>query len=295
MEGTTVGAGNDVAIAPSCASNDHKGPGVWYKAIGDGSRFNVETCSPDTEFDTILSIFTGIGCSDLVCVASNDDHPLLGADSCASSVLHSTVSWDTVVGQSYYIHVHGYAGSSGPFRLDLTTDVADPETDGPMPMPTPPPSTSSPPPASVVPNDFCSTAASIGFVPVRNGTTVNATDDFSMLPACYSFSGPGVWYETKGDGTTFLASTCSPRTDFDTTIAVFSGSCSNLTCVASNDDILDSDTCGFSLLHSAVMWNTTALETYYIFVRGFVGSTGIFDLDIASVDIGGVVLEPNGV
>ena len=55
-------------------------------------------------------------CSSMSCVGVNDD---AGQYYCASSSTHSTVSWDTVRGQTYYLLVHGFYGRTGNFALNI--------------------------------------------------------------------------------------------------------------------------------------------------------------------------------
>jgi hypothetical protein len=70
----------------------------------------------------------------------------------------------------------------------------------------------------------------------------------------------GLWYTLVGTGGEVTISTCSEQTDFDTEISIFSGSCSNLSCVEKA-----SDGCG---RQAAVSFPTTTGQEYFIRVRG---------------------------
>ncbi len=124
--------------------------------------------------------------------------------------------------------------------------------------------------------DNCSDATLIDFAGqatrVLRGSTLAATPD--VLPQCSGVgaSGPGVWYKVLGTGTTITASTCG-FADFDTTLVVACGSCGNFTCVAANDDF-----CPGGL--SSASFCTELGRPYYIWVGGYGGETGDFDLKL---------------
>ena len=67
--------------------------------------------------------------------------------------------------------------------------------------------------------------------------------------------------------------TCSPATNFDTVIEVFSGWCGGLSSAGCNDDA-----CG---LQSALTFFALAGSTYYIRVGGSNGAQGDFELNVA--------------
>jgi hypothetical protein len=91
----------------------------------------VNTCTAVTEFDSVVSVFSG-SCSSLSCIGFNDDHDPLDGDTCSTDV-QSKLQWSTVEGEVYYIFVHPLsAASGGPFELVLT-DLSTP----PAPSPTP--------------------------------------------------------------------------------------------------------------------------------------------------------------
>jgi len=100
----------------SCGSSmlDEHAPGVWYEFQGNGERVQVTTCNTPDSDDTQLSVFSA-SCEDPICIAGNDDHQ--GACGDASGSL-SYVEFDTQVGETYLVLVHGFAGFV-EFILDI--------------------------------------------------------------------------------------------------------------------------------------------------------------------------------
>jgi hypothetical protein len=104
-----------------------------------------------------------------------------------------------------------------------------------------------------------------------SGSTFRATAD-SQAPNCDSISNataPGVWYTFIGKGGAIIASTCT-KTDFDSQISVFTGSCGQLACADGNNT-----GCG---THS--LFNFIQDEIYHILVHGFGDAPGDFALRI---------------
>ena len=93
--------------------------GVWYRIIGTGGNIIATTCNINTNYDTKLYVYQG-SCSNLICVGGNDD------SSCTSSVLHSTVSFNSNNGTSYYIFVSGYSSNTGDFELSISCGSCTP-------------------------------------------------------------------------------------------------------------------------------------------------------------------------
>jgi len=75
-----------------------------------------------------------------------------------------------------------------------------------------------------------------------------------------------------GTGGEIIVDTCNRETMFDTTLAVFSGSCARLSCIASDDD-----GCGNS---SSVTWDSVAGVQYLVLVSGFESEVGRFKLTV---------------
>ena len=116
-------------------------------------------------------------------------------------------------------------------------------------------------------NDLCANAQAITCGQVVVGSNLGATATGDPTGACGLITpsgGGGVFYTIVGTGANITATTCSPNTDFDTTLFIYSGSCGAYTCVASNDDT--NGTCGTA---STVTFPTLAGTTYYLFVTGY--------------------------
>lgn len=131
--GSTIGTSFD-NMQPCGATNT--GPGVWYIVFvsftrvcalvcfqfltslhlfqGTGERLKADTCHPYTNFDTKISVFTGLDCDTLKCVDGNDD-------GCG---LQSVVSWDTVFGELYWVLIHGW-GTNREGNFGLTVSGSD--------------------------------------------------------------------------------------------------------------------------------------------------------------------------
>lgn len=109
--GSTAGATPD-STAPFCLSAITAN-GVWYFLEGTGSVLQASLCEA-ASYDTRISIYSG-DCtagddlSGLICVASNDDF-------CGSQ---SLATWESQLGVTYFVLVHGYLQSAGNFMLSV--------------------------------------------------------------------------------------------------------------------------------------------------------------------------------
>ena len=93
-------------------------------------QITASTCSPNTLYDTRISVYSG-SCDSLVCVAGNDDgapnstnpHPCNNNGGGGSDFL-SEIEFPVVQGETYYLMIHGFGSSAGDFELTLTCDSA---------------------------------------------------------------------------------------------------------------------------------------------------------------------------
>ncbi len=123
-EFATTDSGRDTtAEGPACGPR-MSSPGVWYSVTGTGLEITADVCN-GTAFDTKLSVFAG-GCGGQDCVTGNND-------ACGTQ---SSVTFPSVLGDSYLLLVHGFAGEAGEFELTVTaptgaccTDAGCQETD----------------------------------------------------------------------------------------------------------------------------------------------------------------------
>ena len=111
VSGTTIGAGNAGTGENQTCGTGQTMPGVWYVVAGNGQTMTASLCG--TVWDSKISVFSGTNCSALTCIGGNDDSgPACGTTS-------ASYSWPSVVGQNYYILVHGYIANSA-FSINLS-------------------------------------------------------------------------------------------------------------------------------------------------------------------------------
>ena len=110
--GSTIGATNDFPGGSTCGASAAS-VDVWYSLTLPSSDCNVSytvsTISPNTNYDTVLTAYSGpIG--SLSQIACNDDF----------TNVQSLITFSAVAGRTYYIRVSGWSGRSGVFGLGLT-------------------------------------------------------------------------------------------------------------------------------------------------------------------------------
>lgn len=235
LQGTTVGATSD--WAPTC-SFTHNSPGVWYQFIGANTYVTLSTCGA-ANFDTRITVFEG-DCGTMTCKAWNNDSPICGNN-------NSQVSFLAAPGQQYFILVNGHQNSAGNFTLSMTCSA-------PMAL-----------------NNHCQGAAPLSCGDIALGSTINATvSQPSISPS--PISGRGVWYFFEGTGARVTASTCSPTTNFDTRISVFSGVCGSFQFVTENDNH-----CGNQAQTS---FDSQPGKKYFMLVHGANQEMGNFEISL---------------
>ncbi|HUT37086.1 MAG TPA: choice-of-anchor D domain-containing protein, partial [Planctomycetota bacterium] len=212
---------------------DAGGASVWWRWTAPSSgEATFDTFGSD--FDTLLAVYTGSSVGALTLVAENDD---------AALGFQSQVTFTTVAGTTYRIAVDGYDGETGDIVLNWSATGGGPAND-----------------------DFANATAVSGTSGQATGTNANATKETGEPNHAGNAGGASVWWRwtapSGGDATinTF-------GSDFDTLIAVYTGSSVGaLTLVASNDD-----TGG---LQSQVTFTAVAGTTYRIAVDGYGGDSG---------------------
>lgn len=237
LSGTTIGYPSNAL--DFCGTSGTSAPGRFYIFEGTGDTVVVNTCE-NTNFDTKLFVFTSTDCNTLTCITGNDDE-------CG---LQSQVSFESVPDTRYYIYVSGFGSSSGNFDLELTC-------------------------VQPIENDTCEGATAINCGDVVTGNTDFANSE--NLPNCNFLSintAPGVWHSIQGTGGDIALDLSGSA--YDTKLAVFSGACDSLTCVASDDDDGDG-------LTSSLIFESNAGETYYVYVTGFGSNSGEYILSVDCV------------
>ncbi|MGV3459402.1 MAG: fibronectin type III domain-containing protein [Flavobacterium sp.] len=133
-----------------------------------------------------------------------------------------------------------------------------------------------------VANDVCANAVTLTCGQSTTGTTVNATNENMAVCGFTSHTvqnSPGVWYKFTGDGSDVTISTCSP-TQQDTRMAIYTGVCGTLACVAGNDDNAG---CTTSTYSSEILLSTTDGTEYFVLIYQF-GSTAVnFNISMSCV------------
>ena len=106
--GATPGASS--TSSSSCDSSSY-GPTVWYTITPvAGSPVNITTCNPGTNYDTVISVYTG-SCNSLSCTVYNDDAPNCTHNNSTGGL--STLSFVPTSNTVYYLAVGGYATNQG--------------------------------------------------------------------------------------------------------------------------------------------------------------------------------------
>ena len=210
---------------------------AWFAWTPEESALvQVHTCGGEN--DSVLAVYTGPSLGALEAVATN-------TFGCTSG---STVTVAAESGTTYWISVDGFA--EGAFALTIS-------------------------PTTRPVNDAFADAATVAGTPPAavDGTNVAATsEDGEPLHAGLA-GGTSVWYRWTPDTSTEVTlDTCS-GSDFDTMLAVYTGSSlPDLEVVRSNDD-----RCG---RQSGVTFQAIAGTTYRIAVDGWAGAQGSFHLSL---------------
>jgi alpha-tubulin suppressor-like RCC1 family protein len=137
---------------------------------------------------------------------------------------------------------------------------------------------------STVANDLCSGAIAITNASYTNvQSTVTATSFGDPVPDCVDGFGHGVWYQfTSPVAGLLIVDTFG--SDFDTGLALYTGSCDSLTEAACNDD-----TGGVT---SQVILPTTPGTTYYILAGGYSSDAGNLMLHLNHLTPPAFVVQP---
>lgn len=221
--------------------------GVWYTVVGRGKVMQVSVAT-----GRALSVFRGTCGLGLQCVTEGR----------RGSSLATTVEWTAEPGITYRIFVAGtHFEDVGAFQL-RAQEFAVPK------------------------NDRCGNGTKINDLPyVDVGSTEGALSDFatSQCGATVNATSRGVWYEYIGDGLMVEASLGY----YDTVLAVFTGSCSSLTCLDAQRGS------AYSQAPAVYRWFAEKGERFFLLVTGQSASdTGRYQLILREstaleVDTGG--------
>lgn len=245
LSGTLNGATLD--NVPNCLAQGNGEDGVWYSFTGNDSYVTLSTCG-STLFDSQLSVYSG-DCSNLSCVAANDDNPL-----CESNGSSSYISFNAFSGTNYFIRVHANTQPSTSYNFILNASCA--------------------PLCALPSNDNCNQALALGNVSnaVCAGMQMNSTScatPSNIQPNCISAFNTfnDVWYTFMPvDGDIELVLNASSTADIG--VAVYVGSCGNLTSVFCSPNA--------SSVGGTVVEGLNAGTTYYLQFFSLQNASGDF-------------------
>jgi len=261
--GTRVVTGNNEGATKQAGEPNHAGrttatTSVWwsFRPVNSGT---VTITTVGSSFDTVLAVYTGTAVNALASVASNDDYSGISP--------RSRVDFPAVAGVQYQIAVAGYNAASGNITLNVTGGGG-----------------------VAVNNNFASRIAitppstTTGSVTVTgsNGGTDKETGEPNHAGATSATT--SVWwrYTPTSTGQVTIETTGS---NFDTVLAVYTGSAVNaLTAIASNDDID-----GANNRQSRVQFYAMEGIQYQVAVAGWNANVGYINLKTTG---GGGVTPP---
>jgi len=113
-------------------------------------------------------------------------------------------------------------------------------------------------------------------ITVTGQSNFGATGDSLEAPSCIIYSSlGGVWYKLSVTVPARIeASTCN-QADFDTQIAIYSGTCGSLVCQTGADNV---DECG---AYTTRVVDNVESGVIYILVNGYNIARGVFDLTVS--------------
>jgi len=213
-----------------------------FSFIGPEIIYSFQVTAPDVVISVGLSNETA---STDVFILTDPSDPT----SCinrGSSIVNATLFPGT-----YYVVVDGFEGTVGTF--DVTLSCRD-----------------------LLPGDLCSNALPIICGQSIEGSLSDATIDADNNQGC-DLDKTGIWYTFIGTGDMITASLCASTEEFDSEIAIFSGTCGMLDC----SDMQNDDACG---LLSELSIPTIQGDTYWIRVTEIFGRDGDFTLTFTCED-----------
>ena len=214
--GSNVGAATDAGHT-ACGSQGAGTGDVWWLITAPANGpITLDTCGSD--FDTILSVYSGCPGSVVNLITCNDD---MGAAACPANANASSVTFNAIQNTTYFIRVASFGTTRGNIVLNVNATL--------------PPS---------APSSSCASGESIADGSIILGTLYNATPSGSASCGT-SNSNPDVWYVfTAPCNGTLVVDTCGSHdwdgvtdTGVDTVLSVHSA-CVGTTAnqLACNDD-----------------------------------------------------------
>ncbi|MEN9399849.1 MAG: hypothetical protein RL632_950 [Bacteroidota bacterium] len=257
--GTTIGATQSQVGCSGNADDD-----VWYRFVANSSLIHVLVQS-SLQFDAVIQVFSGscgaltpLICKDALGIGQNEELNLTGL----------------IIGQSYFLRVYDYLSQNpGNFSLCLygeTTTI---------------PSNDEPCGALMLPN--VNTTCTYGvFTNVSATSSINAPTPFlcaegsSPQQGGFSANSKDVWFKIVVPETGNIHITSKPNIGIgaitDGVMAVYSGTCSNLTQIGCSDDHSSYPGIPNDLLPQLSIENLSPGDTLFLRVWGYSNLTGTF-------------------
>ena len=114
---TSLGTAPFVSAEGNCLFPENSG--LWYSFVGTGTYVSLTTCSPNTNYDTIVHVYENIyeyyKCESLLCIETSDDYY------CNGKSLYSKIDFCSQANTTYYYFVEGY----GHGNFELTQSVSE--------------------------------------------------------------------------------------------------------------------------------------------------------------------------
>lgn len=117
VSGSTIDATSEPG-EPAPLPGEPAAVSAWWKWTASSAGW-VEVNTQGSNFDTLLTVYSGTVISSLTRIGANDDDPVLPGD-----LETSRVRFQTTSGTTYYFSVCGYAGKTGSVSLSLATVAA---------------------------------------------------------------------------------------------------------------------------------------------------------------------------
>ena len=215
---------------------NNSAPGRWYIVEGTGDEMMAFV---NATYDVQLIVYQGVDCASLACVG--------GTEGLAPDFARGYVTFDSMAGESYTILVSGFSSAVGLF--DLIVSVPQ-----------------------VAANDQCSNAIELTMDEPIAASTVFATNDTDSVDdycTLFETDSPGIWFTVQGSGSR-LQATISEN-NFAAQLSVYSGSCTNLTCVGGEVANLD-------YLIPPLVWDAEDGITYFVLIHSLAKMVGEFVL-----------------
>jgi len=238
----------------SCGISINNDSWIKFQAGATDVKFKVDIGECSGSSGVQLIVYSG-SCGSLTEITGSCINPSGELTSVLWNFTNLTIS------NYYYIMIDGYAGDLCDYSFTpISGVVTTPE------------------------NDVCATATTIVCGDNKVSNTILATADANA--GCSGGGTPsiGVWYKFVGNGQQVTVSTDNPRTNFDTEINVYSGSCASLVCIGGNDN-------GGGTIapnSSVYTFNSSIGTDYFIYIDG-VSDEGQFELTVSCAVLGTTV------